>query len=87
MTLLSLPTRSRSAQAAAPARTPAAQVLSGLAPQVDHLAELRALIRRAQAAERQRPSASARSRGESSPRTPFGIASRRASARAAPIWP
>lgn len=49
MTILTLPTRPRFAQAA----PPAARLLASLAPQVDHLAELRALIRRAQAAERQ----------------------------------
>jgi hypothetical protein len=47
MTILSLPTRPRSTQAPAP------RILAGLAPQVDHLAQLRGLIRRAQEAERQ----------------------------------
>jgi hypothetical protein len=53
MTILSLPTRPVPTQAPGASRDPAARIVAGLASQVDQLAELRDLIRRAQTAERQ----------------------------------
>lgn len=49
MTVISLPTRPIPTQG----RDLAARTIAGLAPQVDHLYELRTLIRQAQAVERQ----------------------------------